>query len=110
MSALWRPPDDSPFTLCPFRALTGYNCPGCGLTRGFCAVAHGEWRRAVHFNALSPLLFLTAVAAWAGAFASILKPQSVRMPLSRLASGAHVGRILLGIFGAWWVVRLALGI
>jgi Protein of unknown function (DUF2752) len=49
------------FPVCPFHALTGLNCPGCGLTRGFHALFHGDVSTALHFNALLPfylLLFL----------------------------------------------------
>lgn len=43
------------FPQCPFRQLTGLNCPGCGLTRGFHALFHGDILSALHFNALLPL-------------------------------------------------------
>jgi hypothetical protein len=46
------------FPVCPFHALTGLNCPGCGLTRGFHAVSHGDVLSALHFNALIPFYFL----------------------------------------------------
>ena len=28
--------------LCPFRAITGYSCPGCGMTRACVHLAHGD--------------------------------------------------------------------
>jgi hypothetical protein len=43
------------FPVCPLHALTGLNCPGCGLTRGFHALFHGDILAALHFNALLPL-------------------------------------------------------
>jgi len=36
--------------LCTLRRFTGINCPGCGLTRSFIALAHGDVRSAWIFN------------------------------------------------------------
>jgi hypothetical protein len=43
------------FPVCPLFAATGLNCPGCGLTRGFHALFHGDVLGALHFNALLPV-------------------------------------------------------
>ena len=43
------------FPVCPLFKLTGFACPGCGLTRGFHALFHGEVLTALHFNALIPV-------------------------------------------------------
>src|SRR5882724_2189865 len=46
-------------SLCIWKALTHQECPGCGLTRGFCFLVHGQFHRALGFNRLSPAaLFL----------------------------------------------------
>lgn len=41
--------------VCPLYELTGYACPGCGLTRGFHALFHGDIITALDFNALIPV-------------------------------------------------------
>lgn len=46
------------FPQCPLHATTGLNCPGCGLTRGFHALFHGDVLTALHFNALLPVYAL----------------------------------------------------
>jgi hypothetical protein len=43
------------FPVCPLFAMTGLACPGCGLTRGFHALFHGDILTALHFNALIPV-------------------------------------------------------
>ena len=43
------------FPPCPFLAMTGFACPGCGLTRGFHALFHGDIFTAISFNALIPI-------------------------------------------------------
>jgi hypothetical protein len=41
--------------VCPLYALTGIACPGCGLTRGFHALFHGDIVVALNYNALLPM-------------------------------------------------------
>ena len=42
------------FPVCPLYAMTGYACPGCGLTRGFHALFHGDVVTALDYNAMLP--------------------------------------------------------
>ncbi|MBA2333685.1 MAG: DUF2752 domain-containing protein [Pyrinomonadaceae bacterium] len=44
--------------VCPLIRLTGFACPGCGLTRGFHALFHGDVATALDYNALIPLFAL----------------------------------------------------
>jgi len=43
------------FPTCPFRNLTGFNCPGCGTTRALHHILHGHFEAAFMLN---PLLLL----------------------------------------------------
>jgi hypothetical protein len=52
------------FPICPLYAITGFACPGCGLTRGFHAMFHGDVSTALDFNLLVPI--------WAGIFGYVL--------------------------------------
>ncbi len=40
--------------VCPLYSMTGFACPGCGLTRGFHALFHGDVLTALDYNALIP--------------------------------------------------------
>jgi hypothetical protein len=59
-AAVWYfdPSQTNFFPVCPLYKLTGFACPGCGMTRGFHALAHGDIATALHFNALIPLFAL----------------------------------------------------
>jgi len=46
------------FPVCPLLNLTGFACPGCGLTRGFHALFHGDLAAAMDYNALIPVFIL----------------------------------------------------
>lgn len=49
--------------VCPLFALTGFACPGCGLTRGFHSLFHGDIISAIDFNAF--------ILLWAAIFAYV---------------------------------------
>lgn len=46
------------FPQCPLYSLTGLACPGCGLTRGFHALFHGDILTALDYNAMLPFYAL----------------------------------------------------
>ena len=50
------------FPVCPLFALTGFACPGCGLTRGFHALFRGDIIPALDFNFLVPIW--AAIFGW----------------------------------------------
>ncbi|MEZ0363248.1 DUF2752 domain-containing protein [Mycobacterium sp. pUA109] len=54
---------DSLFPLCPFRLLTGWNCPACGGLRMTHDLLHGHLAAAVMDNVFL-LVGLPALAAW----------------------------------------------
>lgn len=43
--------------LCQLKTWTGIDCPGCGLTRSFVALAHGQWRDSFRLNPAGPVWF-----------------------------------------------------
>ena len=52
------PTKHSFFPKCPLYSTTGYACAGCGLTRGFHALFHGNIGAALGYNALIPVFIL----------------------------------------------------
>ena len=91
----WMPP-------CMFRKVTGFDCPGCGMTRGSHALLNGRVADAFQFNpvgmVLLPLfMFAVAIAVIAWVMGKPLPPRLVPGRWSAMAAVA----VLLG----WWVVR-----
>lgn len=43
--------------VCTFQRMTGYDCPGCGLTRSVISIAHGRWWQALAFNPAGVVFF-----------------------------------------------------
>jgi hypothetical protein len=56
--------DGDYFTICAFKNVTGFPCPGCGLTHSFCALARGRLERAFEYNLLGPPVFVCFLVVW----------------------------------------------
>lgn len=82
-------------SLCLWKNTTGVDCPGCGLTRCFVAMAHADWRTAYRYHPFGMLLF---------AF-TILQIPYQSMQCRRIARGR--GRFRLPMLGV--LVWLLLG-
>ncbi|WP_244614428.1 DUF2752 domain-containing protein [Elizabethkingia argenteiflava] len=48
----YNPENNDFFWKCPFRQITGYDCPGCGSQRALHALLHGNLKLAFSYNAL----------------------------------------------------------
>jgi hypothetical protein len=59
-----RLPDERCFSICQFRRLTGLPCPTCGVTRALAMLAKGEWRCAIAYHPLSPLVAVALCGGW----------------------------------------------
>ncbi|MBS0619301.1 MAG: DUF2752 domain-containing protein [Spirochaetes bacterium] len=44
-------------SLCIFKNLFDWDCPGCGLTRAIACIFHGEFQRAFAFNRMVVFIF-----------------------------------------------------
>ena len=85
---------DSIFPICPFRLLTGLNCPGCGALRMIHDVLHGHLAAAINDN-IVVLVGIPLLAGWI-----VLRRRGGKMPLT-LPTAAAVMITLV----AWTVVR-----
>jgi hypothetical protein len=54
------------YPTCPFLAVTGLACPGCGSLRAVHAMAHGDLGTALGLNLLTVLAVIPLVVIWAG--------------------------------------------
>jgi hypothetical protein len=90
---------------CPFAALTGLPCPGCGLTRAALAMLRGDLGAALSLHPLSPLVVPLALGA--SAWAGLDYVKTGRSPIGEpvrarvIAAGATLFALLIGV----WVAR-----
>ncbi len=51
---------------CPWHALTGLPCPGCGMTRGALALLEGDWKSSLRHNSLTGVMLVFWVVVGIG--------------------------------------------
>lgn len=64
------PLSNSFFIKCPFKTLTGLDCPGCGSQRALHSLLHGNFKQAFHYNPLFifaiPYVLVGILFEWLG--------------------------------------------
>lgn len=81
---------------CPFRALTGLDCPGCGTTRAVEALLHGDVGAAIGFNAFA-MLYALPVLAWWIVTRLLGRADPVVLRSARWASGLAVAVVVFAV-------------
>lgn len=86
---------------CPFRELTGLECPACGNQRALHALLHGNLGMAFSYNPFfiisSPYLFLLCISAWSN------KGRMAR--IKEMVQNRKVVNVYLIAICVWWVIR-----
>ena len=99
--AALRPGDSGP-TPCPWRTITGLDCPFCGSTRAAVALAGGDVVTALDHNAFFVLAVLPmALVAWGLWLISAWRRRAAPVVSTRLIG------ILIAVSLGWWALRLA---
>lgn len=93
------------FPKCPFYAVTGLQCPGCGSQRAIHALLHGHLSEAFRYNALLvasiPVLALLSAA-------EIGRKRHPRFYAA--VNGTKTAIAVLITVTAWWILRNVIGI
>lgn len=91
---------------CGFLLVTGYPCPGCGLTTSFAHMMNAELVAALRANAFGVLLFVSVVGFMGVAFWGLVRGAPVfgtleRMRADRLALALSVSAIVHWLAVLW---------
>jgi hypothetical protein len=93
--------------LCMLRRTTGMSCPGCGLTRCFISLAHGDMWAAWSFNSAGLLLFAIIAAQLPLRCYQLWRIQHGRRELQLAGVGAVAFAVFLIALLSQWGMRLA---
>jgi hypothetical protein len=89
------------FPACPFRALTGFTCPGCGSTRGLHRLLHGDVIGAFEFNPLFVLATPFLIYAFLRYSNAIMRGR----PIKRHQLNAKYIWALFVVILSFWIFR-----
>jgi hypothetical protein len=89
------------FPPCPFRALTGYLCPGCGTLRALHQLLHGHVAAAFRLNPL--MMLLLPYVGYEGASAALETACGRALPRVFLRP-AYIWTLLVVIL-LYWLLR-----
>jgi hypothetical protein len=95
------PNQSSWYPQCPFKAMTGWDCPGCGITRSLRAVVTGHPLRALDHNVLVVLAVVVGVV-WYGA--NQVRVRQGRPPLTLRHKRWWTGALVV-VVAVFWVTR-----
>lgn len=90
---------------CFFNQLTGVGCPGCGLTRCFISLAHGNLAQAWQFNPAGLVLFPIVLAQIPYRAAQIWRIRHNRPPWRLMVVSSVVAYTLAGALLLQWLCR-----
>jgi hypothetical protein len=90
------PAEHAFYPRCVFKAATGLDCPGCGLTRATHHALHGRFGEALRFN---PLLFVMIFVALCAV------PSIARGRSPRFVTQPWFGWVTVTVIAGWWVLR-----
>jgi len=101
ISLTWKPHG---VNLCLFHWLTGLQCPGCGMTRAFYAISHGQWLEALKLNIFSLALYTFFMGILLRDILYILTGRFLNVPRPLKLEGA-TGYIVLLLVLAYGIIR-----
>lgn len=107
LSVLVPPFHKGSFTVCLFKNIFGFPSPGCGMTRAFLFLGHGNIHEAVSLNINSPLAFAVVIFLWLGMVVKIFTGKEMRIRLTKREM-VLIYLVSAGLMMTGWVYNLLL--
>lgn len=91
------PSERGMFPPCAFRSLTGWWCPGCGLTRATHHLMHGDVLAALRYNALMPLVVTLIGVLWIDWYTRSIGKQPMPRPTAGWAAVGGIAAVAFAV-------------
>ncbi|TDE15146.1 DUF2752 domain-containing protein [Actinomadura sp. 6K520] len=95
------PNEQGHYPTCPFLALTGFQCPGCGSMRTIHALAHGHVQDALALNVLTVAVIPALIFFWSRWALARAKDRPTR---TKAAHPAFIW-VFFAVILLFWLVR-----
>jgi len=90
-------------SLCPFKMLTGFPCPGCGLTKSMVFFYEGDWNKSLSYHIFGPAFIFFCVLAIVTLSTELVTKKEYFKKLLFNIRVAYVAGLMLG---SYHLVRL----
>lgn len=87
---------------CPFKLITGLNCPGCGIQRAIHAMLHGKFTEAITYNYY---LVYSGPYATSFVFVWLMPKNKFRERIKKVIENRYVVNFYVISFVIWLFVR-----
>ncbi len=104
-----------PFSLfsllfCPFRRLTAYPCPSCGMTRCFILMSHFHFKAGIKMNPLGGLIFIfTVVFTGYVVIAVLFRTRRIKIRITCKSEGNYLRIAVILIILVNWLYLTYVG-
>ena len=95
-----------PGWVCPFKALFGIRCPGCGLTTAILELLKGKMPQALHMHAFAPIFLFAFLLILVAVFLPEAGRERLTALVARFESRTGITAWVLSGLMLYWLIRL----
>ena len=90
-------------SLCPLKMLTGFPCPGCGITKSLVYFYEGDIQKSLYYNIFGPLVILFCLATIVVLVTELITKKEY---FSKLLFNKRLGYGLAIFLGTYHLIRI----
>jgi hypothetical protein len=87
-------------SLCPFKMVTGFPCPGCGITKSIIFFYQGDLLKSLEYHILGPVVPIVSLIAILVLFTELITQKNYFSSILYSTKLAYTLAILLGVYHA----------